>query len=195
MSIFSKDEENKPKQRHRLLVNPQELGLTARIKTALLQQDMGITQRIKKAVGRKIDEDVNSVTAKFKRGDVADAMASLHTKLSLIFLLPFLIFGEIVFQGLVLIQDNKEIVCWVFTIGTWCKITVLASVALLWCTIVQYFFASRIVKKVSKGRSSINDYRGSIIMLNLMEYLQPLTVFLIALSVSAIMLGITFESL
>ena len=47
----------KPKQRHRLLVNPQELGLTARIKTALLQQDMGITQRIKKAVGKTQDKD------------------------------------------------------------------------------------------------------------------------------------------
>ena len=47
----------KPKQRHRLLVNPQELGLTARIKTALLQQDMGITQRIKKAVGKTQDKE------------------------------------------------------------------------------------------------------------------------------------------
>ena len=38
----------KPKQRHRILVNPQELGLTARIKTAILQQDMGITKYVKK---------------------------------------------------------------------------------------------------------------------------------------------------
>ena len=50
------DDEKKPKQRHRLLVNPQELGLTTRIRKALLEQDMGITQRIKRAVAKTQDE-------------------------------------------------------------------------------------------------------------------------------------------
>lgn len=49
---------NKPKQRHRLLVSPKELGLTARIKKALIEQDMGITQRIKKAFNKT--QDANS---------------------------------------------------------------------------------------------------------------------------------------
>ncbi len=50
--------EGKPKPKQRLLVNPAELGLTGRIKKALLEQDMGITQRIKKAVEKT--QDVNS---------------------------------------------------------------------------------------------------------------------------------------
>lgn len=50
--------EGKPKPKQRLLVNPTELGLTGRIKKALLEQDMGITQRIKKAVEKT--QDVNS---------------------------------------------------------------------------------------------------------------------------------------
>ncbi|WP_372370310.1 hypothetical protein [Candidatus Uabimicrobium sp. HlEnr_7] len=48
-------EDQKPIQRHRLQVNPEEMGVTARIKNALLQQEMGITQRIKKAVGKTED--------------------------------------------------------------------------------------------------------------------------------------------
>ena len=52
------DRQKKGKQRHRLLVNPQELGLTARIRKAILDQDLGITQRIKRAVEKT--QDVNS---------------------------------------------------------------------------------------------------------------------------------------
>lgn len=50
--------DDKGKAKRRLLVNPAELGLTGRIKKALLEQDMGITQRIKKAVEKT--HDVNS---------------------------------------------------------------------------------------------------------------------------------------
>ncbi|HPY73918.1 MAG TPA: hypothetical protein PLB63_00710 [Planctomycetota bacterium] len=45
------------KVKHRLLVKPpEEMGLTARIKKALVQQDMGITQRIKRAMDKTRDE-------------------------------------------------------------------------------------------------------------------------------------------
>lgn len=45
------------KIKHRLLVKqPEEFGLTARIKKALVQQDMGITQRIKRAMEKTRDE-------------------------------------------------------------------------------------------------------------------------------------------
>ena len=42
-----KEEAERPKQRHRLLVKPEELDITERIQKALLEQEEGLTQRVK----------------------------------------------------------------------------------------------------------------------------------------------------
>ncbi len=57
MSDPGSEKKKKPKQRHRLLVKPEELGLTARIKKAMVQNDMGITQRISKAIDKTKDKN------------------------------------------------------------------------------------------------------------------------------------------
>lgn len=51
------DDKGKPKQRHRLLVNPDELGLTGRIRKALLDREMGLTQKIKTAMAKAQDKE------------------------------------------------------------------------------------------------------------------------------------------
>lgn len=43
---FNEGTTKSPHQRHRLLVNPEELGLTGRIRKSLLASDMGITQKL-----------------------------------------------------------------------------------------------------------------------------------------------------
>jgi hypothetical protein len=44
-------------QRHRLLVKPEEMGLTGRIRKALLEQEMGLTQKIQKAMAQTRDKN------------------------------------------------------------------------------------------------------------------------------------------
>ncbi len=56
------DEDKKPKQRHRVLVNPPEIGLTARIRKALLDSSrggVGITQRIRMAMVKKTQDETS----------------------------------------------------------------------------------------------------------------------------------------
>lgn len=46
-------------QRHRLLVKPEEMGLTGRIRKALLEQEMGLTQKIQKVMSQTRDKNSN----------------------------------------------------------------------------------------------------------------------------------------
>lgn len=53
------EDKQQAQKRHRLLVNPEELGLTGRIKKALLEQELGLTQKIQKAMSQTRDKNSN----------------------------------------------------------------------------------------------------------------------------------------
>lgn len=68
-------EGTKPRQRHKLLVDPNELGLTARIKTALLQQDLGISRKIQAQIkGRSAKGD------ELTKGEIVEAFLEVLNK-------------------------------------------------------------------------------------------------------------------
>lgn len=96
----------RPKQRHRLMQNPESLGITERIKRGIHRQSMGLTAKIGRMVGAK-------ATGRFTSGNNGAELQQTYTQLSVTLGVVFLSY-EVLGQLLPTIQTHQATIAWLF---------------------------------------------------------------------------------
>lgn len=179
---FFKRKKGRPKasrKRHRLLVNPEELGLTARIKTALLVEDReNIVTRIcrlwngvKQALGdydggfsTRVYKATNPVgaTGDFSTDDLKEEMKSLYVKLAVQFGIPFISLAEVIIACIMVLVKHRELPFCGLTLGVYALAQAVSSGLLIICSILKMRQADRIVK-LAKTRNLHDGSRPKVL--------------------------------